>query len=87
MLELVDKILADQPADPSPTQLIGQKIRTFLDEPVRHEQLRMAPMVREEALKIVEKWSEDGIIEPSNSDNSNVPVMVKENRRDISYVH
>ena len=77
LLDFVDKILADQPADPSPTRLIEYKIHLTSDEPVRHNQRRMAPMVRERVLEIVEKWSEDGIVKPSGSDYSSAPVMTR----------
>ena len=76
VLDLVDKILVDQPTDPGPTRLIEHKIRTSSNEPVRHKHRRMVPSISEQALKIVEKWSEKGVIEPSDSDYSNAPVMV-----------
>ena len=77
VFDLVDKILADPPADPGPTRLIEHKIRTSSDKPVRHKHRHMAHPVREQALKIIEKWKEDGIIEPSDLDYSSAPVMVR----------
>ena len=41
VLDLVDRILVDQPANPGPTRLIEHKIRTTSDESVSHKQRRM----------------------------------------------
>ena len=77
MLDLVNRILADQLDDPAPTRLIEHKIRTSSDEPVRHKQRRMSPKVREQALRIVKKLRKDDVMEPSDLYYSSAPVMMR----------
>ena len=56
VLDLVDKILADQQADPGPTRLNEHKNRTSSDKPVRHKHRRISPSVREQALKLSNEY-------------------------------
>ena len=65
MLDLVDRVLADYAPEPDPMRLIEHKIRTSSGEPVRHKRRRMSPKVREQTVRIVKEWNEDGVIERS----------------------
>ena len=47
------------------------------ERPLKHKMRRYSDAVLQEARRTVEKWSEDEVIEPSASDYSSAPVLVK----------
>ena len=77
VLQLVDRILTNQPARAGPTQLIEHCMQLENSDPVRHADRWMSLEMCRTAHRIVDKWTEDGISEPSDSDCSSAPVLVR----------
>ena len=74
---IVDEALAEQPDGPGRTHLIEHHIRVTEERPFKHKLRRYSDAVLQEARRTVDKWSEDQVIEPSASDYSLAPVLVK----------
>ena len=62
ILELVDRVLADESTEPGPTRLIEHRIQLTADESVCHKPRRMSPGVFVAALRIVDQWELQVII-------------------------
>ena len=67
---LVDEALASQKDRPGLTQLIEHHIRVTDERLFKHKMRRISEAILGEARRTVEKWIEDGVIEPSASDYS-----------------
>ena len=75
--KIVNEALAKQPEGPGLTHFIEHHIRVTEERPFKRKMRRYSDAVLQEARRTVEKWSEDGVIEPSASDYSSAPVLVK----------
>ena len=84
--KLVDEAMVSQKDQPGYTRLIEHHFRVTEKRPFEHKMRWISKAVLGEARRTVEKWSEDGLIEPSASDYSSAGPRGKI-RRNVSNVH